>query len=317
MTSVGWLEDASEASLRSALSLVAPELARLPLRMSPVLVQPNPLWWSSSAVIDGSFVVKFAWSQVRAERLWREGVILKRLRTMVPALAIPEVVALSAEPALLITRIVPGGPLDRDWVWRLEGARAQRVGQELATFLTSLHAVDAAELLRGLSIVRPTPQASTVRLRRRFPRLVDAERATSVLRWCDWVEAVLGDHSDDVREVLVHGDLHGYNQLWDQDASALTAVVDFEEAGLRDPHFDLRYLPGLARSLDLVLATMCAYEELSGRRLLIERVMAWNVVTVLGDALWRTEAGVALPGGGTAAGWVDDLGRRLATLGLG
>ena len=49
----------------------------------------------------------------------------------------------------------------------------------------------------------------------------------------------------------------------------------------------------------------------------IDRVMAWNVLTVLGDALWRTEAGVALPGGGNAASWVDDLDKRLKALRLG
>ncbi len=73
MTSVGWLEDETEASLRSALSVAVPELAGLPLRMNPVLMSSNPLWWSSSAVIDESFVVKFAWSDVRASRVWREG----------------------------------------------------------------------------------------------------------------------------------------------------------------------------------------------------------------------------------------------------
>jgi aminoglycoside phosphotransferase (APT) family kinase protein len=317
MDRVGWLEDASEASLRSALSRAAPGLADLPLRMSPVLSSPNPLWWSSSAVIDESFVVKFAWSQPRAQRLWREGMILERLRSMAPALAIPDVVLCSADPALVVTRMVGGGPLDGEWMRGAAGSHARRLGSQLATFLTCLHEIDAGEVLRDLPIVRPTPQASTVRLRRRFPRLVDPDRASSVLRWCDWVEAVLGDHRSDVREVLVHGDLHGYNQLWDQDASVLAAVVDFEESGLRDPHFDLRYLPGLPRSSDLVLATIDAYEELSGRRLLIERVMAWNVLTVLGDALWRTEAGVALPGGGTVASWVDDLERRLAALQLG
>lgn len=30
--------------------------------------------------------------------------------------------------------------------------------------------------------------------------------------------------------------------------------------------------------------------------------VTWNVITVLGDALWRAEAGIALPGGGDAAG---------------
>jgi aminoglycoside phosphotransferase (APT) family kinase protein len=316
MTSVGWLQDATEGSLRSALSVAAPQLAGLPLRMSPFLESSNPLWWSSSAIVDEAFVVKFAWSHARAERLWREGVVLTRLRALVPSLAIPDVVALSAQPALVVTRIVPGGPLDGEWVWGLKGVGAERVGGQLAAFLAGLHGVDGAELLRGLPVVTPTPQASSDLLRRRFGRLVDGERARSALRWCDWVDDVLGG-SAALPDVVVHGDLHGYNQLWDQGAATLAAVVDFEESGLRDPHFDLRYLPGLPRSLDLVAATIDAYEQVCGRRLQIERVMAWNVLTVLGDALWRTEAQVALPGGGSVEQWVDDVGQRLAALGLG
>ena len=40
--------------------------------------------------------------------------------------------------------------------------------------------------------------------------------------------------------------------------------------------------------------------------------MAWHIRTVLGDALWRTEAGVPLPGkGGTAGTWVDELDDRM------
>jgi hypothetical protein len=53
-----------------------------------------------------------------------------------------------------------------------------------------------------------------------------------------------------------------------------------------------------------------AYQHDSGRRLQPERIMAWHTLTHLGDALWRTEQGVDLPGGGTAASWVDDLADR-------
>ena len=117
-------------------------------------------------------------------------------------------------------------------------------------------------------------------------------------------------------EVLVHGDLHGYNQVWNPASSSLVAVVDFEESGVADRHFDLRYLPSNARGPELVLAVVDAYERLSGQRLAIERVMAWHVLTALGDALWRTEAGVALPGGGTATTYVDALQVMLARLDL-
>ena len=43
--------------------------------------------------------------------------------------------------------------------------------------------------------------------------------------------------------------------------------------------------------------------------------MAWHILTVLGDALWRTDAGIALPGGGgTPSSWVDELDTRLRSI---
>lgn len=73
MTAFGWLGDATETSLRSALSVVGPQLAGLPLRMRPVLMLSDPLWWSSSAVIDESYTFK-----ARASR--RSGVLRARTR---------------------------------------------------------------------------------------------------------------------------------------------------------------------------------------------------------------------------------------------
>ncbi|GAA1535865.1 hypothetical protein GCM10009827_062800 [Dactylosporangium maewongense] len=47
----------------------------------------------------------------------------------------------------------------------------------------------------------------------------------------------------------------------------------------------------------------------------LDRIMAWHLRTVLGDALWRTEAGVALPAHRTPAQRVDDLDARFTALG--
>jgi hypothetical protein len=82
-----------------------------------------------------------------------------------------------------------------------------------------------------------------------------------------------------------------------------------------DPAFDFRYLPGQAKTVDLFLEIRRHYERLSGRGLDIDRVMAWHITTVLGDALWRTEAGVAMPGnGGTASSWVEELDSRMRSV---
>ena len=268
-------------------------------------------------MVDDRFVVKFAWSEIRAERLWREGVVLERLRSLEPLLPVPELVVVSREPALVVTRRVAGEPLSWEWASSLGDRETEEAARQIAAFLVRLHGVEPGGVLADLPVVVPTAQADTASLRRRFPPLVDDQRGQSVMRWCEWVDAVLGGGCIDCPVVLLHGDLHGYNQVWDRASASLLAVFDFEESGVADRHFDLRYLPGNADGQQLVMAVMSAYEQLSGRRLSIERVMAWHVLTVLGDALWRTEARVALPGGGDATTYVDGLSRHLAALEVG
>jgi len=75
------------------------------------------------------------------------------------------------------------------------------------------------------------------------------------------------------------------------------AVLDFENAGLAEPEYDLRIFPGpdMGPGVEMLTATMHHYQALTGRALSAERIMAWHVRQALGDALWRTEAGVPLP----------------------
>lgn len=208
--------------------------------------------------------------------------MLDRLRAHAPLLALPELAVLNREPAFLVTRRVEGEPLSWEWASSLGDEETTEVARELATFLVRLHDLEPGAVLGDLPVVSPTAQADTENLRRRFTPLVDEVRGQSVLRWCEWVDDVLTSRPMPLPEVLVHGDLHGYNQVWDRASASLIAVVDFEESGIADPHFDLRYLPSNSHGPQLVLAVMAAYEQLSGRRLSIERVMAWHVLTAPG-----------------------------------
>ena len=52
----------------------------------PNAEQPNPSYWSGSAIVEGAFVVTFAWAEVPATRVWREGVLLQRLAATDPDL---------------------------------------------------------------------------------------------------------------------------------------------------------------------------------------------------------------------------------------
>jgi hypothetical protein len=312
---LGWLPDPSENSLRSALVRARPDFATLPIVMTPRPLRSNPEWWSSSAILGEQVVVKYAWSERRAVTLWREGVVLERLGIGSPSLALPQVVFLTQHPVLLATRFVQGQPLSFERASALGTTHLTAVGSQIAEFLARLHRPDNARVVGDLPEVAPVPQTGTAGLRSRFGLLVDPIRMRRVMSWCEWVDHILApSHVEPL--VLVHGDFHGFNQIWDPGTDELLAVVDFEESGLGDPHYDFRYLPGNASTLDLTLATVTAYERESGRTVDLRRVMAWHVLTVLGDAMWRTEAGVPLPGGGRVSKWVDDVGARLAALDL-
>lgn len=286
------------------------------MTVMPKVEQPNPRYWSGSALVDGAFVVKFAWAQSPALRVWREGVLLQRLAMADAGLAVPRVVAVSQHPALAITEVVEGKPLSWEWGSDRSSSESLRVGAQIGAFLARLHAVPAERALADLPTVRPDAQADTLRLRERYPALVDERRAELVSRWCDWVDDALTARSA-VSDVLVHGDLHGHNQVWDHDTLRLVLVVDFEEAGLEEAEFDFRYLPGNSRHPELTLGAIEAYQEQGGAAVDLRRVLAWNVRTHLGDAPWRTEAHVPLPVGGNASTWVDDLTVRLRSFGFG
>jgi aminoglycoside phosphotransferase (APT) family kinase protein len=140
---------------------------------------------------------------------------------------------------------------------------------------------------------------------------VRPDQRDRILSWCDHADRALASPG---RAVLVHGDFHGDNHLWDRDPPRLRLLIDLETAGAAEPEFDLSCLPGDCGT-DLFLATVARYGTLTGTTLDVGRILAWHLRTVLGDALWRAEAGVPLPDHRTPAEWVDDLAARLAALG--
>jgi aminoglycoside phosphotransferase (APT) family kinase protein len=164
--------------------------------------------------------------------------------------------------------------------------------------------------VRGL--VEPCPQATTDAIRLRLPRFLDRDRAQLACRWCEWVDEILASPSPE--QVLAHGDLHGYNQVWDRSTWQLRLVADFELSGPADPEYDFRYFPPVEPTLGFLLTVSERYTALTACSLDVRRVMAWHVRTALGDALWRSEADVPLPAGCTPASYVDELRRKFEQL---
>lgn len=309
-----WLAECSAEALGEALRSVAPELSSGPVTV-PVpdpAIKGDPLWWSSSAVAGERFIVKFAWSRPAALRLAHEIGVLAALAREPRVPFLPEVVASSTDPVLLITRLVPGVSLFKV----ISSIDPDRAGQQLACFLAALHDPSArqrAEAVAGtLGGVRLQP-ATTRTLRERFGRWVRPHQRRVIMRWCDWCDAVLASPGP---AVLVHGDLHGNNQVWD--LGKLRLVVDLETAGAAEPEYDLRHFPGpdMGPGVELLTAVMRHYRQITGRQLSTDRVMAWHLRTALGDALWRSEAGIPLTDHRTPPERVDDLAARFTMLGI-
>ncbi len=77
-----WLAECSAAALAEALRVVAPELSGCPVTIPEPVAEDDPLWQSSSAVIGGWFIAKFAWSHPAALRLASEiGALAPRAAT--------------------------------------------------------------------------------------------------------------------------------------------------------------------------------------------------------------------------------------------
>jgi aminoglycoside phosphotransferase (APT) family kinase protein len=291
-----------------------PELADLSLVLNHRVVTSDPRFFQGSAILDGAYLVKYAWSEPPARRIVHEGRVLAVLAEVDGGLGVPPVVAAGSNPALLITRLIPGESLSWEAASSVSGLQRRRLVEEVAGFLAVLHDPATLDRVRdaGVPLGTPEPQASTAEIRARFGEHIKPSQRPLVDDWCDWVDAVLADPA---AASLLHGDLHGYNLVWDPLSGALHVVADFESAGVGDPTFDFRYLPGQADTVDLFLEIRRHYDHLTGRTIDIRRAMAWHMRTVLGDALWRTEAGVPLPGsGGTATTWVEELEVRMAAV---
>ena len=167
--------------------------------------------------------------------------MLERLRTQERSLPLPELVSLTRDRALVVTRLVAGEPLSWEWAGTLTGAETTEVANQRGGLLGRVHRTSVRDVVGDLPVVDPTPPGR----HRKAPPSGSAYASTIVEErrccgGCPWVDDVLTVGPLKPGPVLVQCDLPGYNQLWDRASSTLLAVVDFEESGIADPHHELR-----------------------------------------------------------------------------
>ena len=182
--------------------------------------------------------------------------------------------ALVGLPCLVMTRL-PGAPL----------ARPTNVGRwidELAGALAAIHAVDAASL--PSDYIRAPEPALVVeaRIERSAPKMQEA-------LWRE-VAAALRVTASRVRSngtVLTHHDFWFGNTLWT--GERLTGIVDWDEARIDDPAFDVAYARGDVYFMFGGDAAARLGKRYEARRGQLSDMPFWDLVGILPAFRWLSD----------------------------
>lgn len=213
-------------------------------------------------------------------------------------IAVPEVLMVEESTAKIgrpfyATRFV-GGLLTSEGAFGPQ-ADLERMAEAYVDQLAALHAIPVdAPLDDGRSLTEllgESPRKTPAEVLKRWPETLakrDFEEPAYqqfIRRWLELRMPATGD----VDLALVHGDYRLGNMLWTED-SAIAAAMDWEEAGLGDPYYDLAWtLVGSFADEDDVLG-------LAERRWVIDRYAAQAGITIDPQRLgwWEVACGWSL-----------------------
>src|SRR6201996_9230930 len=150
--------------------MVAPQLSGLPVGIRGQAGPDDPVWRSMNAPLGQDFFVRFAWSRRAARFVQHEIDVLAALAAAPAVPYLPEVVASSTDPLILVTRRVPGSSLF-DVAASIDPDDA---GQQLARFLAALHGEAVSQRAEAATGAVPAwyPLVTTAALRERLGRWV-------------------------------------------------------------------------------------------------------------------------------------------------
>ncbi|MER7082830.1 Predicted kinase, aminoglycoside phosphotransferase (APT) family [Saccharopolyspora kobensis] len=229
-------------------------------------------WDSAARLVGGRWVERRPRRPEVAVRLRREARLMPWLAPRLPLpVPVPEVVA--EEPLVVRHLIVPGEPHEH-----LNAGH----GRVLGRFLRCLHEVSVPDAVaRG---VAPAADAAAelagevARFRAEVVPMLALDEQRAGLALLDAVR-------DCPRDVLVHGDLGPEHVL--ADASGITGVIDFADAGIGDPALDLAWaLHGTPTAFADALAA--AYGVTDDQR---ERALHWHRLGPWYEVLHGIDAG--------------------------
>ena len=190
-------------------------------------------------VVDDAVVFRFPKSQQGRQMLAKEGRLLPELKAQLPV-DVPDPFHIAED--MMAYRMLPGRMVANTQFQVLSSGQRQRAADQVALFLSALHAIQPAPETPPASSPNTLEAWSQIRaLIEEYvqPLLMSYQRA--------WVDRLFRSHLDDPEffgfaPTMVHGDLAFSHLLFDSTDVTLTGVIDWGAAGAGDPAIDLAAL---------------------------------------------------------------------------
>jgi aminoglycoside 2''-phosphotransferase len=187
-------------------------------------------------IVNGDTVFRFAKDEYGLKTLATEIRILDFLRPHV-SLTIPSPFYVSQD--VIAYPLVPGETLTRNILSQLSEQTQQKVADQLAEFLKSMHTVPIDATMPTTSA--PVRYEDWLEIRRKVETTVYPLLMAHQIEWAHTLfESFLSDRNNFAHTpCLIHGDLGPYHILFDRQSNHLQGIIDFGVAGVGDPATDL------------------------------------------------------------------------------
>jgi aminoglycoside phosphotransferase (APT) family kinase protein len=241
-------------------------------------------WHSLAVEVDGRLIMKFPEGAEAEHALIREARLLGAVRPFV-RMPVPDMSIESGPPLFSVHAKLAGAMLEPADYLRLSEIARAHLAEEVADFLTALHAIDAERMQAagaepiGLWDARDSTLAPV------WPLLPDDVRHAARAA----IAAYRDLGPDPLGEVYGFFDAHGWNMAFDHAAERLNGIFDFADSGFGPVHREFVQVSLI--SPDLAARTMRAYTVRTGKALDPRRVFLLAAAMRLSELAGAVETG--------------------------
>jgi len=227
------------------------------------------LGWEQHVIIDESagIVYRYPRHDAAAAKLSDEIKLLADVHLRQWPVKLP--VMLECNEVFASYKYIPGEVLDEKTISSLSVEDFEQLGRQLGEFLALFHQLDC-------KIVERKQTSHSISLLEYYSERILNSSLTDSQKKASSALSELIKRSEQISQVVVHGDLHGLNIVIDPQTKMLVGVIDLSEMEIGDPHQDFRKLFMADRRLLAPAAR--AYQQKSGQHINEELSKLWAYV---------------------------------------